>query len=217
VNKEYRRVIYVEGTALKECCRCRTTFPIGFFSKRTLAKDGRESYCKLCASEYGQESFQGNKEARLIKGREAHKANRERNLATLKIYYQKNKKNIIKMIRKSCKERFLVDPGYRVTRNLRNRLWYALKGKNKGGHMFDLLGCTLEFLWKHLEEAFLPGMTRSNYGVWHIDHIRPIDSFDNLSDVEQQKICFHYTNLQPLWGRDNLSKGGSRNLRCKSL
>jgi len=50
-------------------------------------------------------------------------------------------------------------------------------------------------------------MTWSNYGKgWHIDHIKPCASFD-LSNPEQQKICFHYTNLQPLWAIDNIKKG----------
>ena len=70
----------------------------------------------------------------------------------------------------------------------------------------ELLGCSIEKLWEHLESKFQPGMTRENHGKWHIDHIRPCISF-NLTDLEQQKICFHYTNLQPLWAEDNLKKG----------
>ena len=60
----------------------------------------------------------------------------------------------------------------------------------------------------YLESLFQEGMTWDNYNFygWHIDHIIPIASFD-LSDPEQQKKCFHYTNLQPLWASDNLQKG----------
>ena len=53
-------------------------------------------------------------------------------------------------------------------------------------------------------------MNWENYGVWHIDHIIPCARFD-LSDPGQQKICFHYTNLQPMWGEDNLKKGARLN------
>ena len=59
----------------------------------------------------------------------------------------------------------------------------------------------------HLENQFVDGMNWNNYGKngWHIDHIKPCASFD-LTDPKQQKICFHYTNLQPLWAIDNLIK-----------
>lgn len=55
-------------------------------------------------------------------------------------------------------------------------------------------------------------MTWENYGfyTWHIDHIRPCASFD-LSDPEQQKICFNYKNMQPLWAHENLSKHAKYN------
>lgn len=58
----------------------------------------------------------------------------------------------------------------------------------------------------HLETRFLPGMTWENYGAWHIDHVRPLASFD-LTDRAQLLQACHYTNLQPLWARDNRSKG----------
>ncbi len=61
---------------------------------------------------------------------------------------------------------------------------------------------------EHLEKQFKEGMTWENHGLygWHIDHIIPCASFD-LTDLEQQKKCFHYTNLQPLWAKENLIKG----------
>ena len=74
----------------------------------------------------------------------------------------------------------------------------------------DLVGCSIPELRKRLTQQFLPGMTWDNYGKWHIDHIRPCASFD-LTDPEQQKQCFHYSNLQPLWAADNLRKGASIN------
>ena len=65
----------------------------------------------------------------------------------------------------------------------------------------------MEELWVHLERQFTQGMTKENHGKygWHVDHIKPCSSFD-LSDIEQQKLCFHYTNLQPLWAKDNIKK-----------
>jgi hypothetical protein len=50
-------------------------------------------------------------------------------------------------------------------------------------------------------------MTWDNYGpVWHVDHKRPCASFD-FSDPVQQRLCWHWTNLQPLFAAENLSKG----------
>ena len=90
--------------------------------------------------------------------------------------------------------------------NLRSRLSKAISSNNKSSNTMVLLGiANIEFLWKHLEKTFKKGMTRENYGKWHIDHIRPCANFD-LSDSDQQKQCFHYTNLQPLWALDNLLK-----------
>ena len=70
-----------------------------------------------------------------------------------------------------------------------------------------LVGCGIDFLKKHLESKFENGMTWDNYGVngWHMDHIKPCAAFDLTLD-EQQKECFHYTNIQPLWAKDNVRK-----------
>ena len=81
----------------------------------------------------------------------------------------------------------------------------------KASNARNLIGCSYTDLRKHLENLFSPGMTWENNGRhgWHIDHIRPCASFD-LTDPEQQKQCFHYTNLQPLWAKDNPAKSDKR-------
>lgn len=70
----------------------------------------------------------------------------------------------------------------------------------------ELIGCTVEQLRIHLEDQFLPGMSWENYGEWEVDHRRPCGSFD-LREEAQQRECFHYSNLQPMWAPDNASKG----------
>lgn len=77
----------------------------------------------------------------------------------------------------------------------------------KAGGTLDLVGCTIDELCDHLESLFEPGMTWENWSRhgWHVDHIRPCSSFD-LNDPEQQRLCFHYTNLQPLWAHENREK-----------
>lgn len=129
-----------------------------------------------------------------------------------KEYYQRNRKMIIKKKIKSNNKRRKIrkqtDPMYKLSCNLRRRQLLAIQGKYKQEKTFDLIGCTPEFLITYLESKFIENMSWENYGYkgWHIDHIKPCASFD-LSDPEQQKQCFHYTNLQPLWAKDNLSKG----------
>jgi hypothetical protein len=101
---------------------------------------------------------------------------------------------------------------FRILNALRVRLCDAINGRNKSAKTQDLLGCSIEDLKKHLEASFEPGMTWENWqhDGWHIDHIRPCASFD-LTDPKQQRQCFHYTNLQPLWATDNIRKGASIN------
>lgn len=104
-----------------------------------------------------------------------------------------------------AKVRRATDPEFRLLCNLRGRTRYALFGKGKSKKTKELLGCTMAELRTHLEKLFKPGMTWENYGEWEIDHICPCALFD-LLDPAQQTICFHYTNLQPLWHRENLDK-----------
>ncbi len=93
---------------------------------------------------------------------------------------------------------------------IKERIRHALNGNVKSGRTTELLGCSIKELRAHLESKFLASMTWSNRGQfgWHIDHIRPCSSFD-LSDPLQQRECFHYTNLQPLWWLDNIKKGAT--------
>jgi hypothetical protein len=97
---------------------------------------------------------------------------------------------------------------YHIAWNLRAKVRMALHGRAKTASTLNLLGCSLDDFIRHLESLFTFGMTWENYGLrgWHIDHKRPCASFD-LSQPAQQRACFHYTNLQPLWAFDNLSKG----------
>ena len=104
------------------------------------------------------------------------------------------------------KNKLKTDPIFKIITYQRNRMRAILKGEYKCKSTIELLGCSAEYCWNHLEKKFKPGMTRDNYGLWHVDHIIPCASFD-ISDPEQQKICFHYTNLQPLWAIDNMKKG----------
>lgn len=102
------------------------------------------------------------------------------------------------------------DPAWGIVDRLRKRIGRAIRDYatgRKDRRTADLIGCPVPELMAYLESKFLPGMTWENRDRWHVDHRRPCVSFD-LKDPEQQKLCFHYTNLQPLWAFDNISKHG---------
>ncbi len=105
-------------------------------------------------------------------------------------------------------EKRRTDPNFRIADNCRRRINAAIAGKDKSANTLALLGCTLSELKMHLEKQWTPGMSWMTYGKhgWEIDHIKACDLHD-LSDPAQQRACFHFTNLQPMWRELNQSKG----------
>lgn len=112
------------------------------------------------------------------------------------------------------KERYNNDPQYRIRMVLSKRTSLALgaAGTKKTLSTLKLLGCTPADFVKHLEKQFQSGMTLDNYGKrgWEIDHIIPCAHFDLMKE-EEQRVCFHYSNLRPMWKKENQSKGASVN------
>jgi hypothetical protein len=102
-----------------------------------------------------------------------------------------------------------LDPAFIILQSQRSRVRWALSSQQtrKSAQTIEYVGCSAKFLAWHMEVQFRDGMTWKNYGSrWHVDHILPCASFD-LSNHEQQKKCFHWTNLQPLLAAENLAKG----------
>lgn len=144
-------------------------------------------------------SFKRNREKRL-------KVNREwwKKRMTDPVYaeaYRKQRREYQKLRAK--------EPNVRLRRGLRGSIVMALKRQTlrKGARLHVLLGADIAVVRRHIESQFKPGMTWDNYGPkgWHVDHKLPCASFD-LTDMAQQKACFHYSNLQPLWWLENLQK-----------
>ena len=130
-------------------------------------------------------------------------------------YRQENKERIREYKNSYCRKRRKNDVEYKILCNLRGRITHSIKHRKKSDSTEKLTGCTIAFLRKHLESQFTEGMNWDNYGTglngkgmqeWHIDHIKPCASFD-LSKPEEQRKCFHYSNLQSLWAKENLIKG----------
>lgn len=134
--------------------------------------------------------------------------NKERILVAKKERYERDKNTIISRENARLSAKAKRFPEFRVRRNLRSRISSALRGNPKSDISIKLIGCTVQELKIHLESQFKDGMGWHNYGRggWHVDHIVPCAAFD-LTDPVQQRQCFHYTNLQPLWCYENVSKG----------
>ena len=166
------------------------------------AKEYRENN-KEKVAKLQRECYQRDKEGRAEYGKKYREMNKEGKAEYQKEYQKNNREKLNKRIR----EKRLNDPAFRIRCNLHSRLWQAVKnqGTTKDSTTMDLVGCSLHVLVSHLESQFTEGMTWDNYGEWHIDHIRPCASFDLKLDGEQKK-CFNYNNLQPLWAEDNLTK-----------
>ena len=159
------------------------------------------------------------------KGREATKRWRERNkekaresarISMRKLYAdpeyrkkhleQKRAPESREKINKRERERYNSCHNARMCRLLRSRVRASLRGKGRADSAVKMLGCTVDEAREHLEAQFSEGMSWENHGEWHIDHIKPLSWFD-LSDPKQMAEACHYTNLQPLWGYENISKG----------
>lgn len=138
-------------------------------------------------------------------------ANKDKYKEYMKNYYIKNKDKLREQKHIYDKNRMETDINYRVTKNLRGRVRSALKNNWKSANTMELIGCDIETLKMHIEAEFDDKMSWDNYGsYWHIDHIKPCASF-NMSDPEQQKLCFNWSNLQPLEAVENLKKGAKIN------
>ncbi len=206
-----------DASGVKKLCRiCLIQKPICDFNKQKKGKFGVQSKCKLCqsfiakspkAKETKKLYYQKNKEKINQYFYAWAKENKKQFFDIQKKSKQKNKEKIKKYNKIYKQQQRQNNPNYCLSENIRGRIKKALKN-NKIESTSKYLGCTIRQLKKHLEKQFQPGMTWDNYGFygWHVDHIKPLASFD-LSNQEQIKKACHYSNLQPLWAFDNLSKG----------
>lgn len=193
---------------MKLCINCNKKKPIEEFHNNKRHLDGKQIYCKSCAKIVRRESYLRRRDKALLYQHNYHKQHYksiEKNYEYDKITNFKDMKDYM---RQYVAKRRQLDMNFRLINNVRVRLRDALRQNHKTGTTIDLLGCSIEALKIHLESKWQEGMTWENYGKtgWHIDHIKPLSSFDLTNSFQLSKAC-HFTNLQPLWAKDNLSKG----------
>jgi hypothetical protein len=209
----------------KICPTCQIVHPTSMFSKNMQRKDKLGYYCKSCEKirtanwlsisknrEYSRRNaakyYYENKDKR----KEYQIKNKNKRVDYMKLWRNKKSEHIKQYKKEYNKNIQSKDINYRLLHNLRTRLQLAVKSNNakKCERTMELVGCDIYTLKLHLQLKFTSDMTWGNYGRkgWHIDHILPCSSFD-LSKKEEQRKCFHYTNLQPLWWLDNCKKSNT--------
>jgi hypothetical protein len=203
----------------KVCGKCKVIKDVCNFGKDKRTPTGLRSTCNECRREESREYRKNNtekrkktlkkfyfknKESELLRFKIYRENNSEKRKETLKKHYENNKTEINRKQVLRNKKRYKTNYLYRVIHNLRIRTKEYLKQHHSNGKFFNTIGCKPNFLREHLEKQFKDGMSWENYGSWHIDHIIPLSSAKNIEEIS--KLC-HYTNLQPLWASENLSKG----------
>jgi hypothetical protein len=137
-----------------------------------------------------------------------------KNLDKKRNYYAINKKTINKKTSEKISQRRKNDDLFKLKHNISSLIRSSFKRKKIGKKNTKteiILGCSLSFFVQYIESKFKQGMNLSNYGKWHIDHIIPLYTAKSQEDIIKLN---HYTNLQPLWAAENLSKG---NKLCHKL
>jgi DNA/RNA endonuclease G (NUC1) len=138
----------------------------------------------------------------------------EEEKAAIKAKNSKRNKEYAKKNRKRLSEKHLEryrnNLSFKMASVLRCRVRKAIKQAKgiKFEKMKDIIGCDFKFFIDYIVSKFKPGMTLEllKSGKIHLDHIKPCAMFD-LSKKEDQKACFHYTNIKPEWPEINFSKG----------
>jgi hypothetical protein len=191
---------------MKKCSKCLETKELSEFHKDSHSKDKLRPNCKVCFNlknrASSKQDYYKNKQKRLEYNKEYRNLKKESVQTYQKEYRIKNKQQLACYYRTKHNSNI----NTKIASNLRNRLRRAIKFKT--GSAIKELGCSIDEFKLYMESKFQDGMTWDNYGLkgWHIDHIVPLNNFD-LTNMEEFKIAVHYTNLQPLWAKDNLSKG----------
>jgi hypothetical protein len=188
----------------KRCSKCGTTKEHDCFYKRSDKPHLIQSHCIACLLIKRKEFDNTHSDKRKARDRKYRLANLEKRKQYLKTYHQENKEKT----RLFFNTKYHSDLNFKLSQNIRNRIRMAIKRGSKASTTEILLGASIKDVSRYIESKFVNGMSWDLFmkGAIHIDHKKPCALFD-LSDPEQQKECFHYTNLQPLFAIDNLLKG----------
>lgn len=208
--------VRIKENAKEECDKKDTSeYDRMYYSKNSERIKARKR-------EYYKKTVDKRKEYRLKnaeKIKEYRLKNAEKNSEYYKSYYRKNRDYILERERTRRKlnvkdrmrkerDKMVTNIQYRLGMLMKDRLRKAIKNNYLSGKAVEELGCSIKFFKEYFESKFKEGMSWNNWGEWQIDHIYPISKVD-LTDYSQLLKVSHYTNLQPLWPSENISKGNS--------
>jgi len=204
------------------CCSLKCTYKNHNKNRREARPESRKINCKRCGKSFTITKSNATTQLCSNECRELNKKDyedslpeelreRRRQRVREKKYNAIKHREIMTRIRSGNPTKKDIDHVNR--KKLSTRVRCALKKQKTGlikkhGTTYELLGCTIEYFREYFKSKFTRGMSWKKLclGKIHIDHIKPCASFD-LTKKSEQKKCFHYTNLQPLWAKDNLRKG----------
>ena len=206
----------------KICTKCSIEKSYFDFHKHTKNKDGLRNTCKECRKnekKSNREYYQKNKENIISKhkkwleknpnyqkeyGKKYNLENRAKLSLKQRNYRKKNNEELNKKNRIKRKIIYEQNILYKLKHLYRARINKIIKHKRNKSSI-EILGCSIEEFKKYIESKFTENMSWENYGYygWHIDHIIPISSAKTEEEIYKLS---HYTNLQPLWGLDNIKK-----------
>jgi hypothetical protein len=201
------------------CKKCGVEKPIEKYRKY---KNGFYTTCKACCSlkwslnnkdyrkNYDKEYYKKNKEKKDLAAKKSTLKNKEKYKKVKDAYYQENKKEIIKRKNRRVSERMKIDLVFLVKTKVRwsIKTVFSRTGYTKKSRTQDILGISFDEFKIYIETQFLEGMSWDNHGKWHLDHKTPISWATTEEEVYKLN---YYTNFQPLWACDNLSKGNKFN------
>lgn len=203
---------------MKNCNKCNIQKSFDCFDKEKQGRFGLRSDCKSCRKlyresrkdimkVYHQEYYKEHKEEYDKRSNEWRKNNKERVAELASLSFKRNREKSYKY-KKEYYNKHKDDIIYKLVYRVRNRTKNAIRAKKfyKNFKYPDYIGCSREELKLHIEKQFTEGMTWEKFfsGEIHIDHIIPIGKAESPEEVFKLS---HYTNLQPLWAKDNLKKG----------
>ena len=217
---------------MKICTKCGKNKDVVEFYKDKYKKDGVKTICIICQKEH----YENNKERKIeiskktyLRNKEKinkqkkeyqlnnkehlseyrknwYIINKEKQKSIRKTFYEINKKEIRSKMNYKFKEKVNSDPLFKFIHNLKCNIRNGIKkqGYSKKTRTYEILGIEFQLFINYIELQFKEGMSWDNYGKWHLDHKTPISWAKN--EEEAVNLC-HYTNYQPLWKFENLSKG----------